>query len=199
MQMQIYLLPPHLHTSIALGKMPLSAAVNMQIWKTIYLYRYHITHHACKKYRNELQFQVSVESNMDTLYWCKILKAPVLQDKHHIIGYEALLSKERLVIFPVERKGSERTDWKFVLEKCPVRFSVLLLLCVLNFPIVAIVCHSATFAAAPKSRWFITWPYLNVRHHRIPARIHCPGMYGWKVVAPYAIAIYWRPEIGIHA
>ncbi|XP_059608084.1 MOXD1 homolog 1 [Phlebotomus argentipes] len=37
---------------------------------------------------------VSVESNMDTLYWCKILKAPILHDKHHIIGYEALLTKE---------------------------------------------------------------------------------------------------------
>lgn len=42
-------------------------------------------------------FQVSVESNMDTLYWCKILKAPTLHDKHHIIGYEAILSKEGYV------------------------------------------------------------------------------------------------------
>lgn len=31
---------------------------------------------------------------MDTLYWCKIFKAPILQDKHHIVGYEALLTKE---------------------------------------------------------------------------------------------------------
>lgn len=31
---------------------------------------------------------------MDTLYWCKIIKAPVLQEKHHIIGYEALLTRE---------------------------------------------------------------------------------------------------------
>lgn len=38
--------------------------------------------------------QVSVESNMDTLYWCKIFKAPTLHEKHHIIGYEAILSKE---------------------------------------------------------------------------------------------------------
>lgn len=40
-------------------------------------------------------FQITIEYEMDTLYWCKILKAPVLQDKHHIIGYEALLTKER--------------------------------------------------------------------------------------------------------
>lgn len=39
--------------------------------------------------------QITIEPEMDTLYWCKILKAPVLQDKHHIIGYEALLTKER--------------------------------------------------------------------------------------------------------
>ncbi|XP_055310996.1 MOXD1 homolog 1 [Sitodiplosis mosellana] len=37
---------------------------------------------------------ITIETDMDTLYWCKILKAPVLQDKHHIIGYEALLTKE---------------------------------------------------------------------------------------------------------
>lgn len=39
--------------------------------------------------------QVTVDSNMDTLYWCKIMKIPDLPEKHHIIGYEALLSKER--------------------------------------------------------------------------------------------------------
>ncbi|KAJ6646050.1 MOXD1 like 1 [Pseudolycoriella hygida] len=38
---------------------------------------------------------VTIESDMDTLYWCKILRAPILQDKHHIIGYEALLTKEK--------------------------------------------------------------------------------------------------------
>lgn len=43
--------------------------------------------------------QITIEPEMDTLYWCKILKAPVLQDKHHIIGYEALLTKERYFIF----------------------------------------------------------------------------------------------------
>ncbi|CAD7088046.1 unnamed protein product [Hermetia illucens] len=37
---------------------------------------------------------VTVDSNMDTLYWCKIMKIPDLPEKHHIIGYEALLSKE---------------------------------------------------------------------------------------------------------
>lgn len=38
---------------------------------------------------------VSIDTSMDTLYWCKILKAPTLREKHHIIGYEALLTKER--------------------------------------------------------------------------------------------------------
>lgn len=28
---------------------------------------------------------------MDTIYWCKIFKAPALQQKHHIIGYEPLI------------------------------------------------------------------------------------------------------------
>ncbi|XP_049547177.1 MOXD1 homolog 1 [Anopheles darlingi] len=37
---------------------------------------------------------VSIDASMDTLYWCKILKAPTLREKHHIIGYEALLTKE---------------------------------------------------------------------------------------------------------
>lgn len=42
-------------------------------------------------------FQISIETNMDTLYWCKIFRAPILQDKHHIVGYEALLSKDRYI------------------------------------------------------------------------------------------------------
>lgn len=40
---------------------------------------------------------MTIEKNVDTLYWCKIVRAPVLQDKHHIIGYEALLTKERYI------------------------------------------------------------------------------------------------------
>lgn len=36
---------------------------------------------------------------MDTLYWCKIFRAPILQDKHHIVGYEALLTKDRYYVF----------------------------------------------------------------------------------------------------
>lgn len=38
---------------------------------------------------------VSIEANMDTLYWCKIIAAPMVKEKHHIIGYEALLTRER--------------------------------------------------------------------------------------------------------
>ncbi|KAG8329654.1 DBH-like monooxygenase protein 1 [Homalodisca vitripennis] len=34
----------------------------------------------------------SVPDNMDTLYWCKIFKVPPLTHKHHIIGYEPLIS-----------------------------------------------------------------------------------------------------------
>lgn len=42
-------------------------------------------------------FQITIESNMDTLYWCKIFKMPNLSEKHHIIGYEPLLTKVRYV------------------------------------------------------------------------------------------------------
>ncbi|XP_030383547.1 MOXD1 homolog 1 [Scaptodrosophila lebanonensis] len=36
---------------------------------------------------------VTIESSMDTLYWCKIVRAPVLNSKQHIVGYEALLTR----------------------------------------------------------------------------------------------------------
>ncbi|BFG03078.1 MOXD1 homolog 1 [Drosophila madeirensis] len=36
---------------------------------------------------------VTIEPSMDTLYWCKIVRLPKLTKKHHIIGYEALLSR----------------------------------------------------------------------------------------------------------
>jgi hypothetical protein len=31
------------------------------------------------------------KDNMNTMYWCKIFKAPTLQHKHHIVGYEPLI------------------------------------------------------------------------------------------------------------
>ncbi|XP_063244204.1 MOXD1 homolog 1-like [Bacillus rossius redtenbacheri] len=34
---------------------------------------------------------VELPDNMDTLYWCKIFKAPQLQGKHHMVGYEPVL------------------------------------------------------------------------------------------------------------
>ncbi|XP_055379541.1 MOXD1 homolog 1 [Condylostylus longicornis] len=37
---------------------------------------------------------VAVENNVNSLYWCKIISAPPLNEKHHIIGYEPLLTKE---------------------------------------------------------------------------------------------------------
>ncbi|KAJ8944429.1 hypothetical protein NQ318_002125 [Aromia moschata] len=30
-----------------------------------------------------------VQSNMDTMYWCKVFKAPTLNEKHHIVGFGA--------------------------------------------------------------------------------------------------------------
>lgn len=38
-----------------------------------------------------LQFKVT--DNMNTIYWCKVFKAPILNTKHHIIGYEPLIGK----------------------------------------------------------------------------------------------------------
>ncbi|KAL1497332.1 hypothetical protein ABEB36_008314 [Hypothenemus hampei] len=32
-----------------------------------------------------------LQNNMDTLYWCKVFKAPTFNDKHHIIGYEPII------------------------------------------------------------------------------------------------------------
>lgn len=36
---------------------------------------------------------VTIEPSMDTLYWCKIVSSPILTSKHHIIGYEPLLTR----------------------------------------------------------------------------------------------------------
>lgn len=32
-------------------------------------------------------------NDMNTIYWCKIFKAPTLQHKHHIVGYEPILGE----------------------------------------------------------------------------------------------------------
>ncbi|XP_018561824.1 MOXD1 homolog 1 [Anoplophora glabripennis] len=32
-----------------------------------------------------------VQNNMNTMYWCKVFKAPTLNDKHHIIGFEPII------------------------------------------------------------------------------------------------------------
>ncbi|XP_046409387.1 MOXD1 homolog 1 [Neodiprion fabricii] len=37
--------------------------------------------------------QFTVSSNLDTVYWCKIFKAPPLGGKHHMIGYTPLVEK----------------------------------------------------------------------------------------------------------
>ncbi|KAL9918508.1 MOXD1 homolog 1 [Glossina fuscipes fuscipes] len=66
---------------------------------------------------------VSIQSTMDTLYWCKILQAPTLVEKHHIIGYEALLSRNgpnsqplvhHMTLFECSTKsypGSDPASW----------------------------------------------------------------------------------------
>lgn len=36
---------------------------------------------------------VTIDASMDTLYWCKIISSPKLILKHHIIGYEPLLTR----------------------------------------------------------------------------------------------------------
>ncbi|KAH1015716.1 hypothetical protein HUJ04_007058 [Dendroctonus ponderosae] len=34
-----------------------------------------------------------LESNMDTIYWCKVFKAPTFNDKHHITGFEPIIGE----------------------------------------------------------------------------------------------------------
>lgn len=38
-----------------------------------------------------LFFQYEVKNDMNTIYWCKIFKAPKLRQKHHIIGFEPII------------------------------------------------------------------------------------------------------------
>ncbi|KAH8372725.1 hypothetical protein KR009_004044 [Drosophila setifemur] len=66
---------------------------------------------------------VTVEPSMDTLYWCKIVQLPELTKKHHIIGYEALISRSgtsnanivhRMTLFECQSKsfsGSDSSSW----------------------------------------------------------------------------------------
>ncbi|XP_050715576.1 uncharacterized protein LOC126998176 [Eriocheir sinensis] len=42
---------------------------------------------------------VSLPDDLDTLYWCKLLKMPNITTKHHIIGYIPLAQKENLEHF----------------------------------------------------------------------------------------------------
>lgn len=39
---------------------------------------------------------MTIHENYDTIYWCKIFKAPNLDQKHHIIGFEPILTKDIL-------------------------------------------------------------------------------------------------------
>ncbi|KAK0078076.1 hypothetical protein PV325_003063 [Microctonus aethiopoides] len=38
--------------------------------------------------------QFAIDDKQDTIYWCKIFKAPAFNKKHHMIGYEPLVDKE---------------------------------------------------------------------------------------------------------
>lgn len=42
---------------------------------------------------NCVPFRFQFEVKDDTTYWCKIFKAPALQSKHHVIGYEPLIGR----------------------------------------------------------------------------------------------------------
>lgn len=65
--------------------------VSSSYWKTYWVFL------ISKVFFNIHHLQVTIDSSMDTLYWCKIIKAPSLNEKHHIIGYEALLTRARFV------------------------------------------------------------------------------------------------------
>ncbi|KAI5755973.1 hypothetical protein M8J77_021060 [Diaphorina citri] len=41
------------------------------------------------------QENVEVPENTDTLYWCKIFKAPSITTKHQIVGFEPILEKAK--------------------------------------------------------------------------------------------------------
>lgn len=38
---------------------------------------------------------VTIKENYDTVYWCKIFHAPAIKEKHHIIGFEPILNRDR--------------------------------------------------------------------------------------------------------
>uniref|UniRef100_A0A336L841 CSON004817 protein n=1 Tax=Culicoides sonorensis TaxID=179676 RepID=A0A336L841_CULSO len=44
---------------------------------------------------------ITIDASMDTIYWCKIFRVPDLKEKHHIIGYEPLLTKESSTKHPL--------------------------------------------------------------------------------------------------
>ncbi|XP_062127901.1 MOXD1 homolog 1 [Drosophila sulfurigaster albostrigata] len=66
---------------------------------------------------------VTIESSMDTLYWCKIMSLPRLTTKHHIVGYEPLITRtsktheslvHHMTLFECSTKsypGSDSASW----------------------------------------------------------------------------------------
>lgn len=52
---------------------------------------------------------------MNTIYWCKVFKAPTLQQKHHIIGFEPIIGKNHtksvhhMLLHECEINGLENT------------------------------------------------------------------------------------------
>ncbi|XP_064213511.1 MOXD1 homolog 1 [Tribolium castaneum] len=57
-------------------------------------------------------------SNMNTVYWCKIFKAPTLQHKHHIVGYEPLIGPNHttfvhhMILHECELDGEDVHKWE---------------------------------------------------------------------------------------
>lgn len=55
---------------------------------------------------------------MNTIYWCKIFKAPTLQHKHHIVGYEPLIGTNHssfvhhMILHECELDGEEFSKWE---------------------------------------------------------------------------------------
>ncbi|KAK9745804.1 Copper type II ascorbate-dependent monooxygenase, N-terminal domain [Popillia japonica] len=56
-----------------------------------------------------------VRNTMNTIYWCKVFKAPTLQQKHHIIGFEPIIGKNHtksvhhMLLHECEINGLENT------------------------------------------------------------------------------------------
>lgn len=67
---------------------------------------------------------MTIDGINDTVYWCKIFKAPSHIDKHHIVGFEPILSKDshakkstvhHMTLFECTGRGMEKNSKEFEL------------------------------------------------------------------------------------